>query len=94
MAVDFNGIVFNVLEALTTHVFGRMEFTTLFLMVVFFIFCVLIRIPVSVSFALPIPLAIVLIAYGLLPLAAGAVLVGSFLVMSVLSFLASMGVSN
>ena len=82
MAVDFNGIVHNVIMGLTDHVFGNVVVTCSVLLAGIVLFALLIQIPLPFALAIPIPIAIVLAAYGyLLPLAAG-LLAAVFLILS------------
>lgn len=92
MAIDFNGIVYLVLNGLTVHVFGRMEFTTLFLMIWLVVFLLLIRIPVPVALAIPIPFMIVLTAWGFLSIVAGGILIGIFFITAVGTLLVGLNI--
>jgi len=92
MVVDINGMVHLVIMGLTTHVFGSVAFTCMFLMLLIVLVSILIRIPAPFAIAIPIPLAIVFAAFGYLSMISAAVLALIFMVISISSFLVGLNI--
>ena len=74
MVVETSGMVHNVIMGLTTHVFGSVEFTCMFIMLLIVVVSLLIRIPTPFALAIPIPLAIVFAAFGYMSILFAAIL--------------------
>jgi len=93
MVVETSGMVHSVIMGLTTHVFGSVAFTCLFIMLLLVLVSILIRIPIPFALAIPIPLAIVFAAFGYMSILAAAILSLIFMVIAIGSFLAGLNIT-
>lgn len=91
MVVNTSGTFSLVIMGLSTHVFGSVSWTCTFLVLLFVLFAMLVRVPVAFSFALGIPMAVVFAAFGYMTVLFAGLLSVVFMVLAIGSFMLGLG---
>jgi len=78
----------NTFQNYSTFVFGSEMITSIVFLLLLLVVALLIRIPLPVSLSLTVPIALVMMAIGWLPVAAGSILVVVLMILSGLSIVA------